>query len=113
MQYALHTNGIKVFWSFLEPGEVGVAIFFIIAGFFASTKTKLPYKVIISTVFYSVMSFVLFGILTVTVNRQYSILSADDYLYTILKMVLNPVSSGIYWFITVYCIVANDQKIYR
>ena len=51
------------------------------------------------------MSFVLFGILTFTVNRQYSILSVGDYLYTVLKTILNPVSSGIYWFITVYCII--------
>ena len=120
--YAVHgvlgwgTDNEMIFWNngdllhkiqslFFEPGgTIGVAVFFMLAGYFGILSSRhSPLKVVTETIFYGFFSVVLYLILGLFYGFNY--VGADTTIYNILKSLFSSVSSGAYWFVTVYVLI--------
>ena len=89
----------KILYSlFINFGNIGNAIFFIIAGFYCSEKVRYCSlrKIFVFCLFYLFITFV--------INTVFSFIYPVDYKITLrdLLKILIPISSQEYWFITVY-----------
>lgn len=86
---------------FYPGGEVGVAIFFIITGYFLISRPSKGYKrVVCETIFYSWLSLLLmliFQLMNIPLN-----VSSSTKLTYIWKSFLVPISGGQVWFVTFY-----------
>lgn len=103
--YQVWLNGssaAKIITSLFVPGGVvGVAVFFMIAGYFSvNKKSVLPVKVILKILYYAVITLILFVICNLIFGPTGE--SVESTLYNIFKVIFNPVSSGVYWFVTIY-----------
>lgn len=107
--YAVHgvgfdswANGVfvnRVFVSFLYAGgELGVALFFMITGYFLIEKKSASIKKVFLTTFFYAWISVLIYIFTIGVNSLLDIIH-------IARFLLIPVSSGNWWFVTVYVVL--------
>lgn len=104
--YIIWTNGsninklISAF--FLPGGPVGVAIFFIITGYFQSDGRKHSLNIIYSSVlFYGILStiaFCLFKIMHIPIPNLTMKMSFSF----VIKSLLIPLTGGAWWFITAY-----------
>lgn len=95
----------KIFSAFLFPGgEVGVAIFFIITGYFSINKAKgTLLKIITQTLFYGLLFLLVFTFLKLF-HFAGNYLNMNSF-SSILKTILLPGTGGSYWFITAYVAV--------
>lgn len=93
----------KAFTELLTPGaQIGVALFFIIAGYFGIYKKQYTVvKVIIETIFYGLFTSALYMIFL----KTGIVVARRDMLYSIFNSILIPISSGVYWFVTVYVLL--------
>lgn len=84
----------------IPGGGVGVALFFIITGYFQIDKKTISLKrVITETVFYGwLLSFLIVGLRIFGIKIDISPLA-------FIKQLINPNLSGVWWFVTVYIIV--------
>ena len=83
---------------FSAEGRIGVAIFFIISGYFLINKEHISIdKVVIKTFFYSIItSFIYFAFITITHSKNNLELKES------IKTLFVPITHGHYWFITIY-----------
>lgn len=98
----------KIFVSFLVPGGgIGVAIFFMLTGYFQINAKKCSlHRVILETVFYGWM---IAGVYVIA--KLSGILNGIKVKFdNLLEAVLNPVSSGTWWFVTVYVFVVLSSQ---
>lgn len=107
--YQIYLSGTdlnKAVISFLNMGgEVGVAIFFMITGYFQINKNKYSLsKILFETVFYGWFSFILL-IIVHGMGYKISQLGLKDDLNFTMEALLNPVSSGMWWFVTAYVLL--------
>ena len=87
-----------LFW--FRGGDIGVAVFFIITGYFliSSKKPRNLRKVIIQTLFYSVLSAIVLVVL--------KLLKIEFVSYeTIGTQLLLPISGSIWWFVSAYVLL--------
>lgn len=94
----------KAFVEFFTPGsEIGVALFFILAGYFGiSRKTSNVLRVALETAFYGIVTAILYlALLFIGMAKIHS----DNIVYELFDQMFIPISSGIYWFVTVYIII--------
>ena len=83
---------------FYPCGEIGVALFFMLSGYFLILKDRVSVKkVFLTTVFYALIS-VLFYIFSIGIKSLLDIVH-------IARFMLIPVTSGNWWFVTVYVIL--------
>ena len=86
---------------FYPGGEVGVALFFMITGYFLINKTSIGYKrTICATLFYSWVSIIIFVVFKF-IKIPLNIGSSSEIVY-LWKSLLVPVSGGEIWFVTFY-----------
>ena len=107
-QFICWADGVplnKIMSVFLFPGgEVGVALFFIISGYFNINKSKgSVLKVLTQVSFYGIISLAVYIILKLF-RFSYDELSLIA-LAGILRTIILPGTSGSYWFISVYTFV--------
>lgn len=99
---------------FLPGGEVGVALFFMITGFFCINSDRIHLKKIVSEIiFYAWLTTSLYFIIR-HYNEEYlrilPLSIAKDY---ILKAVFFPIRSGTFWFGTSYVILRLFLPVYN
>lgn len=107
--YVIWNNGKKsnlIFSSFLSlGGQVGVAIFFMITGFFGvSDIDKTIRKCVRTCLFYGCLIVSIFGF-TLLFEKFVYINDPMTKMIYIVKNICNPMSSGEWWFITAYGIL--------
>ena len=87
----------KIFTSFLSVGgKLGVALFFILTGYFLINSKKINLKKLFcTTMFYSFVCFILFTITSAPLG-----LTSKNFI--MIKSFLLPLSGGTWWFITSY-----------
>ena len=87
----------KIFTSFLTVGgKLGVALFFILTGYFLINSKKIHLKRLFCTaIFYSFVCFILF----VVTGHQ---LGGSSKIFTVIRSFLLPLTGGSWWFITSY-----------
>lgn len=86
------------FWGI--GGEVGVALFFMITGYFYVNKDKSSFfKIIVETVFYGVIS----CSMAIVIKLLGGAIEFD--LFNFLKSLFAPVTSGIWWFVSAYVLL--------
>lgn len=96
----------KIFTSALNVGgEVGVAIFFMISGYFQiyNKKIKSLTKVILECVFYGWINVFFACLIEITGGVQG--LDVQSILFYLLKVIFNPISGGAWWFISSYVLL--------
>ena len=82
-------------------GEVGVALFFIITGFFCVRKNRITVKkVVLESIFYGWLSIIAFIIIYLC-NRNIISLN-NDILFFLIKALIVPISGGAWWYVTTY-----------
>lgn len=83
-------------------GIVGVALFFMLTGYFMiyNDKIKLE-RVFCETFYYGIFAAILFAV-SYLCGYHYSEVSTENLWGSILKRILIPVTGGSWWFITVY-----------
>lgn len=93
----------KAFTSFLMPGgEVGVALFFILTGYFLINKKKYSLtKIILESFYYGLFSLLLFAIISVC-GYHIPYVDNSSMVTYLAKMLFNPATSGNWWFIASY-----------
>lgn len=103
--YAIYLQGSiehRLFTSFFTPGgAVGVALFFMISGYFLVNSSKVSlHKVVLESLYYAVFSVILVLIFELvgggTDYSKIGIAAAS------LENIFTPVTNGNWWFITVY-----------
>ena len=96
----------KLFVCFLNPGgETGVALFFMITGYFQIKRKKhKSAKIILECVFYSWFALLLYVIVRMT-GGSFPDTESYHVLEFLVKAILNPASGGCWWFITAYIII--------
>lgn len=96
----------KLFTSFLTPGgEFGVALFFVITGYFAINKDKLSFsKTFLITVFYALVSIVV-GIFLFAIGCSIPYTDANTTMSLMVKILFTPVTSGSWWYVTAYFVL--------
>lgn len=85
-------------------GNVGVAIFFMIAGYFCVKKNSSIKKVVCETAFYGVLTGVFYIAFRMIGMGGQELYDGSD-INNLFKQIFNPVSSGTYWFVTVYVVL--------
>ena len=104
--YVLWNSGTiinKIATCVLMPGaQIGTAIFFLISGYFGiNIKVKSVIRILLMTVFYGLISCLLFGGVLVFggVFPELSVFSGISYIF---KMLIIPLSGGAWWFVATY-----------
>lgn len=95
----------KIFTSALNVGgEVGVAIFFMLSGYFQvyNRKIRSLRKIILESIFYGWTNVIFFVILKLLGMHTLDSQSAFFYL---VKLFFNPISGGAWWFISSYILL--------
>ena len=94
----------KVIVELFTPGsEVGVALFFILAGYFGISRKNINVlRVVLETVFYGIVTAILYLVLLFAGIAK---VHSDNIVYELFDSMFIPISSGIYWFVTVYIII--------
>ena len=104
--YSIGTQLNKAFTSLFAPGgEIGVAIFFMITGYFQITKNTFSLKkIILQSFFYGAFCTIAFGII--------ELLGGMAPLYVVknigkfaMKAVFTPITGNVWWFVTSYIII--------
>jgi len=97
----------RIFASLLEPGgQVGVAIFFMITGYFQILREKFTVKkVVIECAFYGVILGITTLIYMGVAGQGLPLLDPVDSFENAVKMIFNPASSGVWWFVTAYLLL--------
>lgn len=110
--YFLGSVAKKNFVSLLYPGgTIGVALFFMITGYFLIDKEKISvHKVCLDTVFYCLLSVVVYVILQISfklwgIGYSFSEYSIPRRIIFALSSIFNPLF-GTYWFVSTYIILA-------
>lgn len=95
----------KIIVELFTPGsEIGVAIFFLLAGYFGITRKKNGVlRVVLETVFYGSLTTVTFILLWIAGLAQ---IHTNNAMYALFESFFVPVSSGAYWFVTVYILIS-------
>lgn len=91
--------------SLLPGGEVGVACFFLLTGYFQINKKDFSIlKIILESMYYGVFSIVLFLVVKFFLGG-FSTLETSDALYYCVSALFNPCTSGIWWFVSAYILI--------
>ena len=101
-------------WLSFPGGEVGVALFFMITGFFCiSSKSIRIKKVILQVVFYAWISFAVYFILKhlgFDFSQSFSSEQEKKYIY---ESLIFPIRSGFFWFATAYLLLRIIMPVYN
>lgn len=99
----------KIFSAFLIPGgQVGVAVFFMISGYFLIQKTEVNFsgllKIILECVFYGWLTL---GIFIVAFLLGYRIpgIEIKELIYLVVRSFFLPATSGLWWFVSAYILL--------
>jgi len=86
-------------------GDVGVALFFMISGFFLIRKEKASViKVTLEGLFYGLFALILFGISYICGYKPVEIDTTNEIKWLLLA-ILNPMTGGSWWFLSSYVIL--------
>lgn len=93
----------RIIVSFLLPGgTIGVAIFFIITGYFMINRHRISLiKVVEELAFYGLFS-ILIGIIAYSSGYHYEGLQPRELAEWIVKAIFTPVTGGLWWFASAY-----------
>ncbi len=109
-------NSINRFFTYLyfPGGEVGVALFFMITGYFCINSKKIRVKkVVLEVIFYSWLSFVLFFILKYVGVDFSHFFSPEQEKKFIYDSLIFPIRSGFFWFATSYILLRIILPVYN
>ncbi len=92
--------------SFLNPGgEVGVALFFLITGYFMFRRTEVSVrKLVLETLFYGWFSAVVYVLATMS-GYDYSGIGFERMWKYLLQCLLTPATNGMWWFASTYILL--------
>lgn len=101
-EYIRGTTVNKMFTCFLNPGgEIGVALFFMITGYFYIKKKEFSLiKIVLECAFYGLFSIILFFLIKLFDSRM--MFEYDRVLPFLMKCFFIPVTGGGWWFVTAY-----------
>ncbi len=104
--YNSYSTFDKMFIECLMPGGlVGVAIFFIITGYFKINNNKISLsKIILEAVFYGLLILVIYFI-SLAFSNPYPDKSAYDIFKNIFTNIINPATTDVWWFLSSYIFV--------
>lgn len=96
----------KMFTCFLTPGgEIGVALFFMLTGYFMVRRDFFSLKkIVLECIFYGILACGLFIIVKATghnIPDSESTMLATDFISTLF----NPASGGLFWFVSAYILL--------
>lgn len=106
--YLIWSDGLalnKAFTCLLLPGgQIGVALFFMITGYFQINKEKANFsKIILEPFFYGIMMSLVYAVLLLGGASVEGIsLSAGSLISMLIRSVFNPASGEYGWFVTAY-----------
>lgn len=106
-------------WLYFPGGEVGVALFFMLTGYFLINSKEIRlFKVIMQTVFYGWMTsfiylFVIFLVKYDVIPYPYPFFSQTDIKNGFLYNIFSPLRSGQFWFVTSYILLLCFTPIYN
>lgn len=106
-------------WFFFPGGEVGVALFFMISGYFLITSNKLNIKkTILQTVYYGWFTVFLFFITSLIMHfsdlgNVYSYMTNKELTRELIFNIFAPLRSGQFWFVTAYVILLLLKPLYN
>ena len=112
-------TGMNVFfaWLFFPGGEVGVALFFMITGYFCAGSKKIRLKkVVMETVFYSWLSVILYFLAGKAFPdyKAFLLASADlNAKRQLVYSIFSPVRGGVFWFATAYIFLQLLLPVYN
>jgi len=90
---------------YVPGGEVGVAIFFMITGYFQIDREKVSVKrVIMESLFYGIFCMGIFIILRLASDSRY-ILEQKLSFSNVVKGIITPISGGTWWYVTAYTLI--------
>lgn len=90
---------------FLPGGDVGVALFFLLTGYFKIESNNNSIKLVfLETVYYGIFTAVLFCIIKIMNIPLVDINNNAALIYSV-RSILSPITSGNWWFVTIYCAV--------
>ena len=95
----------KYYTCLLCPGgEIGVAVFFMITGFFLHKDTSIRSlkNIVIPVFFYSYLTLSIFMVFKSFGIYDFSTRPADTLMRDMLKMLLIPCNSGVWWYVCAY-----------
>lgn len=99
----------KLFASMLLPGgEVGVDLFFIISGYFLSTRKKVNYKGLIRIILHAcICAVIAITILAVCIELGWWNINVSRLMLIqwCMSAIINPVFGGAWWFLSAYIIM--------
>ncbi len=104
---------------FFPGGEVGIALFFMISGFFLikSDSIKLK-KVVLQTLFYSVFTVLVFFSISLLVHfynfdNPYNYIDSKTLSKNIIFNLFAPLRSGQFWFVSAYILLILVKPLYN
>ena len=85
-------------------GQIGVGLFFMLSGYFLiNSKNQRILKVCAETAFYAIFDVLVFLVFSILFQKQ--VLSEKSTLVHITSVLMLPVSSGEWWFVTTYIMI--------
>ena len=110
-EYSYLRNNLILASVMAPGGGVGVALFFMISGYFQCRKARVSLeKVILTTFFYGFFSCLLFAVLCLLPGGR-EFYTLKGVLANIAKSALNPSTSGIWWFVTAYIVLTAASPV--
>ncbi len=106
-------------WLYFPGGEVGIALFFMISGYFLikSDSIKLK-KVVLQTLFYSMFTVIVFFSISLLVHfygfdNPYNYIDSKTLSRNIIFNLFAPLRSGAFWFVSAYILLILVKPLYN
>ncbi len=101
-------------WLYFPGGEVGVALFFMITGFFCINSEKIRIKkVILEVIFYAWLSLLIYTVLRIYGVEMELYIPWKDAKGFIIQSIIFPIRSGYFWFATSYVLLQLFLPVYN
>ena len=103
---------VNFIFFFGPAGKIGVAIFFMISGYFYINKSNVNLTIVIyETIFYGVLTGII-GILFVHYGFKLRYDDTQSFIDSNISQILNPITGGSsYWFVSIYVLIISFTPI--